>query len=280
MTSTGGGSSIGILRDSVENLAKFLTVFAGSIYVIGYFVTATRLAEYGVPSINFFEAQYIIAGIIPGIFLWLTILVLISAYRYVPYKPQEYGQGTKVSVWLIAYILWFITLVVFVVLAFVIDNFPLWLQFLFILFGELSLWIIIVAIKYPTYAWEAAFRFAWKNSFGERMGVIVIIILLIAISIFTLYRMWPMGRDLYVSIPQAYGGGKPLPVILYVDDGKVPAELIDTKADGDVKPSRTIPLHLVFRTSNEYIVDPIETDELKAWVIDTSAVFAMMEKPE
>lgn len=67
------------------------------------------------------------------------------------------------------------------------------------------------------------------------------------------------GPAVYEQIPQAYGGVKPLTVQLYVDSQKVPAELLDqtnvTVVQGS--PAQTIPLSIIFKTSTEYIVDPI-----------------------
>ena len=84
------------------------------------------------------------------------------------------------------------------------------------------------------------------------------------------------GPDFFEELPQAYGGGKPLTVRLYVDSGKVPGELLDVGADADQDAlAWTIPLDLIFGTSEEYVVDPMGDDKQRAWVLKADVVYAV-----
>jgi hypothetical protein len=83
--------------------------------------------------------------------------------------------------------------------------------------------------------------------------------------------------DFYEELPQAYGGGKPLTVRLYVDGEQVQAELLEVNADPDQNaPVRTVPLNLVFGTSQEYVVVPIADEDERAWALNAGAVYAVV----
>ena len=122
-------------------LSKAVPLVAGTIYLVGYFVIARYLADYGVPVTQLVSAQYLIAGMPPGVLLWFTLAVGYSAYRYAPK-----GEGR-----------------------------------------------------------------AQVGSYGAMAQV-------------------------YTAIPQAYGGGKPLIVQLYVEREKAPLELLASNTAGEKTP--------------------------------------------
>jgi len=106
-------SSFALVRGFVENFAKGLTIYTGSVYLIGFLITAARLAQYGVASIKLIDAQYIAAGIMPGLFLWITVLVVVSASHYDPGK----GKRGRAHVWIWANRLFLVLLGAILVLS-------------------------------------------------------------------------------------------------------------------------------------------------------------------
>ena len=88
------------------------------------------------------------------------------------------------------------------------------------------------------------------------------------------------GHLVYEQLPQAYGGGKLQQVQLYVDSQKVPSELLDANvslAQGLL--ARTIPLNLIYQTSTEYIVKPINLSERRVWALKSDSIYAVAVNP-
>ncbi len=239
----------------------------------------------------------------PGIFLWLTILIVVMAYRYVAYSEVTKADGRirvkARATWILARAVFAAVLVGWFLLIMVLgdrydelweSSYPIGGIFV-IVFGELSLWIFVVVLRNWRDCWReivpAVKRTTWTkwekfnylvNSLQTGFFFVVLpTTFTLMFIIFMFIYIVPLSWEAYVSIPQAYGGGKPLTVVLYVDDSKVPTELldIDPKSDMSLLPC-TIPLHLIFRTSTEYIVAPVE--EQQGWVIEASAVYALVEE--
>lgn len=304
MTSNGKKNPLTSLLEQVEKLVKPIAIFTGTFYVIGYVITAYRLDQYGVPTSKFIDAQYFVAGIMPGLFLWLTILIIVIAYRYVAYTKVTKADGRirpkARTTWNIARVIFAVVVLTWVLLGTVLEDryYELWEStypiggICVIVFGELSLWIFVVVLRNwrdcwreiipvenkPTVTkWEKFNRFINSLQTGFFFVILPATFTMLFIILMFIFIV-PLSWEAYMSIPQAYGGGKPLTVVLYVDDSKVPTELLDTdpKSDMSLLPC-TIPLHLVYRTSTEYIVAPIiEDGEQQGWVIEASAVYALV----
>ena len=272
-------SSFALVRGFVENFAKGLVIYTGSVYLIGFLITAARLARYSVASINLIDAQYIAAGIMPGLFLWITVLVVVSASHYHPQKEDNgYAPG-----WIWANVLFSVPVGAIVVLSWSLgERFAaIWSGLypkgvpLILLLGELALWILIVGLRKrllfggirPSKDTYEKIRLVLRLGYGVFLLSFALLLILLAPG---------SALDFYEELPQAYGGGKPLTVRLYVDRGKVPGELLDISADANQGAlAWTIPLDLVFGTSEEYVVDPMGDDEQRAWVLKANAVYAV-----
>src|SRR5436309_5574100 len=87
-------SALGIVLTVSERFGKAVAALSATSYVIGYAVTAARLAQAAVATTTLIDAQYLAAGLLPGSFAWLTVLVLISGYRY---DPRREGRRLKSS---------------------------------------------------------------------------------------------------------------------------------------------------------------------------------------
>ncbi len=110
--------------------------------------------------------------------------------------------------------------------------------------------------------------------------IILYFVFLTYLSFFAMTLVPFSGPMAYEQIPQAYGGGKLQPVQLYVDSQKVPFELLDANISlAQGLPARTIPLNLIYQTSMEYIVIPINQSDHRAWQLKADAVYAVVENP-
>jgi hypothetical protein len=141
------------------------------------------------------------------------------------------------------------------------------------LLGELALWFIIVGWRSKYFAKLNKFSIRWGADSGLGYKLMAVYLILVALNLF---QIVPVGREAYDALPQAYGGGRPLRVELYVDANKVPGELLITKSDvGQNSPARTVSLNLVLQTSAEYVVDPLDDGSQRAWVLKADAVHAV-----
>jgi hypothetical protein len=290
MTQSKQRSSFGILIDLTERLAKPFAALIGTFYISGYIITAIRLDQYGVPTSKLVDVQYFVAGIVPGILLWITVFVVFSACRFVAYTVRDNGKFRATANWTRMRWLFVAVTTIWVLPMLFFDEASLeWYEYanrwLIVVLGELSLWIIIIELRNWRHVWQGI------KPFGENLierlssvllSIVVVIVIIIYPVVFTLstpFYAGPLTWDLYMSIPQAYGGGKPLEVILVVDREKVPDELLDTESGTDItSPSRTIPLDLIFRTSTEYIVIPGEGKQQQGWMIHSSVVYTLIAR--
>jgi hypothetical protein len=273
-------SSLSIVQDHVAGLAKDLAFYTGTIYVIGFLVTATRLAAYGVASVELVNTQYLVAGLMPGLFLWLTVLVVVSASRYEP-LTEDGGWKTR---WIWANVLFSMAVGILLVLPSILgERFDAAWEGLYpeavplvLLLGELALWILIVGFRQRRLrSWLLPSREMGRNlgtiarwAYGGYLVLSALLLIVFAPG---------SALDFYEELPQAYGGGKLLTIRLYVDGEQVPAELLEVNADPDQNaPVRTVPLNLVFGTSQEYVVVPIADEDERAWALNAGAVYAVV----
>lgn len=297
-------STFEILLNKVKQGSKPLAALSATIYVIGYIVTSFHLAQYGVPIKSFIDAQYFAAGLLPGVLLWFTAYVIISAWNFYPRTGEI--KTVKRS-WWFANILAVASIVVIMMYREIVFSklIPVGLMFIFPL-GELSLWILIVIFRKEFKYWLdkikpiALLHEGYKKiSVGtfmktmESLGKIYLIaylslfllvliffyfVFLIYFSFFALVIVPFSGPMAYEQLPQAYGGGKLQPVQLYVDSQKVPFELLDANVSlAQGLPARAIPLNLIYQTSTEYIV--INQSDHRVWQLKADAVYAVVENP-
>jgi len=116
---TGPGAFTTMLRFA-DRITKGFAVFAGTVYVAGYITIATRLALYGVPTTTrLIDAQYITAGFLPALLIWLTISIVISGYHY---NPRRTDDGLPTRRWKLANSAFAILLVLLLVPLFISGN--------------------------------------------------------------------------------------------------------------------------------------------------------------
>jgi hypothetical protein len=268
-------SNLTIVSEYVQSMAKGLTIYTGTIYVIGFLVTAARLARYGVTSTELLNSQYIAAGLLPGLLLWITILVLVSASRY---EPRKTGNGWKAS-WRRANVAFVMPIWAVYLLSLIFgERFgEIWEGLypeavpLILLLGELGLWILIVGLKRRVFLGKSL-----RRGLGIDFSVVaqsIYVLLLLCSVLLLIAAATELALKLHKQLPQAYGGGKLLTVRLYVDGENVPVELLEPGHDPDQDAlAWTIPLNLVFKTSEEFILVPLGIDESQTWILKASEV--------
>lgn len=269
-------NSFGTVLDFAERIAKIFAAFVVTIYVIGYIVTTTRLAQYDVPAIRLLDAQYFVAGLLPGLLVWVTISVLVSAFLY----PSNRGDSTLLMVLITVGVLFLTGIVIeLVVMRFSVNWSALsrallnasYIALKFVL-GELALWLLIVGFRTKYFF---RLRKEYKDRGEDTFPVWISIVMVIVLAAIALSLIPRVGWTAYNGLPQAYGGGKLLRIELYVDSIKTPGELLVAQAGtSHGQPARTIPLNLILKTSGEYVVGSVADNSQRAWVLKGDAVYA------
>jgi len=258
-------SHLGTFLDLVERGAKIFALFIGTIYITGYVVTTTRLAQYDVPAIRLLDAQYFVAGAVPGLLVWLTILVAASAFIFDSDRPLTWVGWTILTLFIAGLVMEWVkghssnTIInaVYITLKFVL--------------GQLALWFLIVGVRTRYFVRMHNYLKLTRDSGGLLIAVAMSIVL-VAIALKTIPQV---GWSAYNLLPQAYGGGKPLQIELIVDGNKAPCELLvvaDCKNQQPVE--RTVPLNLILKTSAEYVVIKSTDQKQRTWVLKADVVRA------
>jgi hypothetical protein len=251
--------------DLIEHGAKIFALFIGTIYITGYIVTTTRLAQYDVPAIRLLDAQYFVAGAVPGLLVWLTIVVAASAFL----------GSDKQLIWVaVTIFVLFLAAMVMEVVKGHSSNTILNAAYvaLKIVLGQLALWFLIVGVR-TRYLFRM--RDYLKATRDDAGGLLISVVVSVVLVIIALKTIPQVGWSAYNRLPQAYGGGKPLQIELIVDGNKAPCELLvitDCKNRQPVE--RTVPLNLILKTSAEYVVISPADQKRRAWVLKADVVRA------
>lgn len=270
--------TLAIGKEVADLATKVLALVTVTVYLAGYLVSAGRLAEYGVPVTQLLDAQYLIAGLIPALLLWITFIVCYSAYRYVPLTDDS---KTLSRVGYFVLIL-FVVLLIEELLASFSDVAVLRVNSAFdryvigparAILGQATLWYLIGGARTGLFSRLAIFLKGRKGGAGD---VYQHVLFLFVLSLVMIYGSYRAGIRLYAEIPQAYGGGSQLLVRLYVDRAKVPAKLLVATPGAETAGLvETVPLQLVFQTSNAFIVRTSGDRQTDAWILDARAVYAI-----
>ncbi len=300
-------------KDSAEFLSKLIPLLAGIIYVAGYVVTAQRLAEYNVSITQLVNAQYFTAGMAPGLITCLTFAAIYDAYCYDRSNPNKLTiAGILTSA------LFFLTLLLTGINYF-LGRFGRaqflgedhWFDFyvmtlLRLVLGIAAVWYLVAGLKTGMLLRSAKQLRSVGSSFAEAIQANVYILVIGVASLVICYQR---STAAYARIPQAYGGGRPLVVRLYVERDKTPSELIDGRSivttgaaeKNPVNPSPgsapatinsadpgpadkglvySVPLKLIFQTSDSLIVDSAAAgNPARVWTLDAHAVHAVLSNP-
>ena len=284
-------SVLEILQRDLGTATRTIAGFGAFVYIIGYAVTAQRLAQYGVSTTELLDAQYFVAGIVPGLMIWITVFVVISALRFK--LVSDNASQSIIHKWIWINFLVGIPIFLLIISGFISADWfeTAWLSIypaqvpIILLLGEISLWILIIGLKNGGFA-KIIGMASNKSLLFRRVLIIgcgIHFLDLAVITFLTLVGIPLLGEQTYEAIPQAYGGGHSIIVELYANRQELPSELFAPQSEEITlagSPTYTLPVFLIFRTSNEIIVDPIGDCDIRAWVLKADAVFATVELDE
>jgi hypothetical protein len=267
-----------LTKDLVDVFAKGVPVVAGLVYAVGYIVTARRLASYGVPATPLLSAQYFVAGLAPSLLIALTLAVVWSAVRYV--RPPARGKALGL-IPLVLLGLFVVGLAAELGGALLYQHWGVsvfgptsWLNvyaltLLRVAFSETALWYLIAGLRVGFFV-ELS-----KYSQDSSDAVLIPVVLFAAASL--IIFAFRSSATAYASIPQAYGGAKPMTVRLYAEREKLPAELLPrSPVNAPTLLTYTTPLELVFQSSNVLIVRPIDDASRRVWTLDSRIVVSLV----
>lgn len=187
-----------------ERTGKAIAVLTATSYVIGYIVTAVRLAQGGVPTTRLIDAQYFAAGFLPGLLVWVTMFVVASACHYEP--RQE--DGSLKSLW--NYAIWFLVLLFLTAIIIEVLNglarerwsdsaqslLSISDNLIKLVLGQLALWYLVAGLRSKV-LWELIK--ALKNvGEGYYNPVLWFILLSLGLALIGMWRIVPTTWMAYI----------------------------------------------------------------------------------
>jgi hypothetical protein len=284
-------------KDFAEFLSKLIPLVVGIIYVAGYVVTAQRLAEYNVSITQLINAQYFTAGTAPGLIICFVIAVIYDASGYHGRDSKKLNRTGLLTLGLFAFLL-----VISGINSLLrrtgkteILGEDHWFDFYImtvamLVMGLAAVWYVVAFLK--------GLILFKKRVVPDSIYTAVIFLGFAVVSLlFCGFR----ATRAYRRIPQAYGGGQPLVVRLYLEPDRTPPELIDagslvksepgqpapgsaaaspTTSGGEKGLVHSVPLKLIFQTSDSLIVDSaIAGQPPRVWTLDGHVVHAVQSDP-
>lgn len=276
-------NSLTAAKEWAELMSKLIPLIAGTVYLAGYVVTARRLAEYGVTVTQLLNAQYFAAGMAPGLMIWLTVAV---AYSAVTSNQDTNKRRLNFAALLILGLI--VGTILFIAINWLVGRvWGVWIQERWwfnsyvsgpalALLGLSTLWYIIAGFKTGLFIQMIRNRRQSEGFLGFLQGFGIMAFIGGSALVFTFLAAIRM----YDSIPQAYGGGKPLNVVLYIERDKTPRDLIAVSTENNDKPVvRTITLRLVSQTADNLIV-AAANESRTVWTLNAQTVHAITFNPE
>lgn len=283
------------MAERAERWLKILPIFAGLLYVTGFLTTAARLASFEVPMMRLLDIQYFAAGVFPTLLVLLTTTVFYLAWKHHVSLSSLSWLGPDWAFLLLVFLLvaipslWGVAAgksgrspldVSQLLVERTVKDGSIW----FLLLAELLLWALLIAgrtlwarVRYIKTNWddkgsmrEAFIPFDWG------CASLIVYSLAFVVFLIALRVIVPTIGTVYDSLPQTYGGGRPIHVEMQVDGQKMPSELLVVSATPG---NMTKPLCLLLQTSDYYIVTQECTDGSRVWVVDSDNVFAVSRVP-
>jgi hypothetical protein len=229
----------------VESLSKVFAVALGVLYLLGFLVVAAYLSQFGVSSFSVLHLQYLLAGI------WLlgpSVLhtMLVRASRRFEKRADPEGAGKfNFRRFIVSSVLTSVPTCIFLVLLYAIPNVlqtMTWgIGIRFLLFDNVMTNFAIMFWR----SWrvpperEEPFK---NRSHAAPFYLVTLCMLVLGFAVWFSVRIYPL-------IPSSLGGGKPLTVVFFEGDKKMPDEI---QREGSSK--RSIPYKLVLSTDKYYVV--------------------------
>jgi len=273
----GRPSRLATAKDCFDILSKAVPLLAGAIYLAGYVVIAIHLTKYNVPLTQLVSARYFIAGLPPFVLLCLFGAVGYSAYRY---NPRVDGGKMQSRVGFLALGLFVAAIVIEVVGKQIRLGawFNLYLATLCsAALGQAAFWYFVAGVRTRLFVgMKTYFRAQGRDASDAYWFAVYIVLMAIAGAASSFSAM----ARVYTALPQAYGGGRPLRVQLYVERDKIPAELLASRPAGETAALvQTVPVELILQTSEAVVVDTLDTGPRRVWTVDARIVHAVLMSP-
>ena len=253
------------------------------IYVLGFLVTSLYFATFGIPQLNPFKAQVLAAGV------WASILLggpTLLAHRLRPSSPTL-NEVLRSVIWNYG-LVWLLVSIAAQAIAF--DNvgkmqpdviMPVVLILALILLKRVERWeryslvlaIIATILIFGTIIFSASHRYSvvivsfWLSVWGQLacFGIQALreekarieYLVIVSVSLF-LTAVGAFATTLYPRIQYSWGGGKPIPVLIYLSK------------TSDLLPGQQLRTRLVEQSDGGYYI--IEEANHKALFIPNGAV--------
>jgi hypothetical protein len=240
MTETPLTNEIGV----IESLSKVFAVALGVLYLLGFLVVASYLSRYGVSTFSVLQLQYLLAGIWllgpPIIYSALTNVSRRFDARVVPEVAGRFNWRRWIFSMAVTGFPSIILLILLQAANFLSGmTWQIFAQFFFFNVFMTGLVGLIWTCRRTPQAEETW----WLNRSHAAPFYLAALSMLVL-----LFAVWFAGR-IYPQIPASLGGGKPLTVVFFEGEKKMPDEI---QRDGATK--RSIPYKLVLSTDKYYVV--------------------------
>jgi hypothetical protein len=231
----------------VESLSKLFAVALGLLYLLGFLVVASYLSRFGVSSFSVLQLQYLLAGI------WLLgppvlhSLILYASRRFDQKAAPDVGGGHfNWRRFAISCLFTGIPFSLFIGLLAIVPNLlqsMTWgMGVRFILFDLLMtncavLFWMALQSRPETEKW-------WlSRSHAAPFYLSFLVMTVLCYAVWFSVRIYPL-------VPSSLGGGRPLIVVFFEGDKKMPEEIQRTEAST----KRSIPYKLLLSTDKYYVV--------------------------
>jgi hypothetical protein len=229
----------------VESLSKVFAVALGVLYLLGFLVVAAYLSRFGVSSFSVLHLQYLLAGV------WLlgpSLLhtTLMHASRRFDQRVDPVGAGKfNLRRFVVSSVLTSIPTCIFIVLLYAIPNvlrtmtWGIGIRFLLFDFAMTNFAVLF----WQSWRVPPDREKPYKNrSHAAPFYFSTLCMFVLGFAVWFSVRIYPL-------IPSSLGGGRPLTVVFFEGEKKMPDEI---QREGSTK--RSIPYKLVLSTDKYYVV--------------------------
>jgi hypothetical protein len=230
----------------VESLSKVFAVALGVLYLLGFLVVAAYLSQFGVSSFSVLQLQYLLAGIwLLGPPVFHSTLLYASRRFDDRVAPEVAGKIFNWRRFIFSSLISGLPAGIFIVLLNlipgVIQNMTWGIGIRFLAFALIV--TNLASLIWMCWRVHPENEKWWINrSHAAPFYATALCVLLIGYAVWFSVRIYPL-------IPSSLGGGRPLTVIFFEGEKKMPD---DIHREGSTK--RSIPYKLVLSTDKYYVV--------------------------
>ncbi len=229
-----------------ESLSKILAIALGLLYLFGFLVVAAYLSRYGVSSFAVLQLQYLVAGI------WaLGPLVL---HMVIDEVERRFGERAAPEVkgkfnWRRVVVSLFSSMIpsgffiaILVAIPNLVDNLT-WRIGVRVLLFYFGIWIS--GQLFWASRRVSADRETWLRTRDHAAHFFLVTLLMTVLG----NALW-FGARVYPLIPFSLGGGRPLTVVFFEGEKKMPEEIRRSSESA----KRSVPYRLLLATDKYYVV--------------------------